>query len=191
MAVRKVSVGKVKRRKKRATPAKRSSAPRRPRRISGTSDLMGNVISGLSVAGGVVGGRILNQVIVKQAPTFSAFESGLVQFGGGLALAMFIKNPYIQKVGWGLMGQATAVELVAAGVISGIGADRMSYRINRVNGINSRQALISGSSQTRISGGGQTRIGSARNISVINGASDISVINGVGAVDANGRSRCS
>lgn len=188
MAVRKVSVGKVKH-KKPATTKRKST---RKRRISGTSNLMGTVMDGVYVAGGVVGGRVLNALIVKQAPSFTAFESGLVQFGGGLALAMFIKNPIATKVGLGLMGQAVAVELVASGLISGIGAtDRMSYRVNRVNGVGSRQSLISGNSQTRISGGGQTRIGNASAISVINGASDISVVNGIGAVNSDGRSRCS
>lgn len=189
MGVRKVSVGKVKHKKPATTKRK---VTHRKRRIGATSNLMGLVIDGALVGGGIVGGRILNGVIVKQAPTFSAFESGLVQFGGGLALAMFIKNPYAMKVGLGLMGQAVAVELVAAGVIQGIGAtDRMSYRVNRVNGVGNRQSLISGNSQTRISGGGQTRIGDAGRISVINGASDISVVNGIGAVNADGRTRCS
>lgn len=183
MAVRKVSVGRTKKRKK-AAPARRT--PTRRRRISGAGklDVMDLLKKGGSVGAGVVGGRLLNAVIVKQMPTFSAMESGLVQFAAGGALAYFgSKNPYLSLAGYGLMGQAIAVEAVNAGLISGIGSmgnDRVSYRING----SGQTTLGSARRMSVINGGGQTRLGSAGNMSTINGAGDLSVING------KGKSRC-
>lgn len=161
MAVRKVSVGKTKGRKVSGSVSGRRRAPqKRRRRVSGTSSDIGQTLmSGLAVAGGIVLGRLGNQMLVKMSPTLTPLMSGLIQIGAGGALVMFTKNPMLDKVGWGLMGQGVAVEAVNFGLVSGIGsmlnpgADRMQYTINgTAPGVYKNSSRIAGSGQAKLMG---------------------------------------
>lgn len=144
-------VGSTKKRGK--SIGKRKPTKRRSRRISGfnTNGLMDLAMNGLEVGAGICAGRLFNTVVVKQFPTFatSPYESAAIQFAGGIALAAFIKNPLVRNIGLGMAGQGLAVAAVQTGIISGIGSDRMSYR---VNGINQYKNAIAGSGQTRLIG---------------------------------------
>jgi hypothetical protein len=87
----------------------------------------------LGIGGGIILGRVGNNLIVKIAPGFSPFFSGLLQAGLGFVVASTTKNSFVDDMADGLMGNGAAVIVVnlakgspLATIINGPN-DRLSY----------------------------------------------------------------
>lgn len=147
----------------------RRATTRRRRRVSGIGNMSGMLTKAGGLILGAVAARELNTLVVKFAPSFSPLMSGVVQMGVGFILPKFIKGPFFQDIGDGMIANGGMVTIVSTGLISGVN-DRMAYKINGtanhrvVNGTAGMPVVsgIQGPAYAAIAGG-------TPNYSVVNG----------------------
>lgn len=121
-------------RKKAKSKAKTHKGKTR-RRISGTGDFSGIMQKAAGLVAGAIAARELNTLVVKMGVQVSPMISGLGQMAAGFILPKFIKGPWGQNIGDGMVANGGMVAIVSTGIITGTN-DRMAYRINGVSNLN-------------------------------------------------------
>ncbi len=119
------AVGSTRRKTRRRSTRKRG--------IGAVTDIKGMLMKLVGIGGGIILGRVGNNLIVKVAPGFSPIFSGILQAGLGFLVASTAKESFIDDLGDGLMGNGFAVIIVnlasgspLASIINGPN-DRLSY----------------------------------------------------------------
>lgn len=136
--------------KKRTT--KKPAVRRHKRRISGANDMGGMALTAGGLIAGSVAARELNTIVSKMV-TLSPIMSGIMQMAAGFILPKFIKGPFFDNMGKGMIANGGMVTIVSTGIISGTN-DRMAYRLNGTSNLR----VVSGTPNLKVITGPQTRI---------------------------------
>lgn len=184
--MRRAQPGRKRSTKKRISGTKAVAGTRRKRRstkrkgLGAVTDIKGMLMKLVGIGGGIILGRVGNNLIVKVAPGFSPIFSGIIQAGIGFLVAANTKESFVDDLADGLMGNGFAVIIVnlasgspLATIINGPN-DRLSYNylsgpMTRLGvGMNGAQLpavagaqlpVVNGVRQMRRSGGRERLVG--------------------------------
>lgn len=128
MAMRKVGSTRKKTAKK--------TTHRRKRRVSGVGDIKGAAMTALALGAGALAARKLNEIAVGMSASVTPLLSGIGQVVVGYGLGKFVKGPFMDNFGKGMMANGVmvvGVDLLPASIISGV-TNTLGYNISRMNG---------------------------------------------------------